>query len=52
MIGVPFRVTVGPKALARGAVELKARREPTARDLPLSDAVAHLAALVHEGSPA
>jgi prolyl-tRNA synthetase len=51
LIGVPWRVTVGPKALARGAVELKPRREPSATELPLGDAVARLTALVGEGSP-
>jgi prolyl-tRNA synthetase len=48
LIGVPLRVTVGPKALARGAVEVKARRESTAGELPLADAVARLAATVRE----
>jgi prolyl-tRNA synthetase len=52
LIGIPFRVTVGPKALARGAVELKARREPAAQELPLADAAARLAALVGAGSEA
>jgi prolyl-tRNA synthetase len=49
LIGIPFRVTVGPKALARGAVELKARRDSEVRELPLADAVAALTALVREG---
>ena len=42
----------GPKALARGAVECKARGESTAGELPLGDAVARLVALVREGHPA
>jgi prolyl-tRNA synthetase len=52
LIGVPFRITVGPKALARGAVECKARGESTAGELPLGDAVARLVALVRERHPA
>jgi prolyl-tRNA synthetase len=52
LIGIPFRVTVGPKALARGAVELKRRREPAAQELPLADAVARVVGLVGEGSEA
>ena len=51
LIGIPFRVTVGPKALARDAIECKARGESTAGELPLGDAVARLRALVHQ-SPA
>ena len=50
LIGIPFRVTVGPKALARGAVEFKPRREPAVQELPLDDAVDRLAGLVREGS--
>ena len=49
LIGIPLRVTVGPKALARGAVELKGRREASAREIPLDGAVAQLTALVREG---
>lgn len=50
LIGIPFRVTVGPKALARAAVEFKTRRETTVQEIPLADAVARLTALVREGS--
>jgi len=49
LIGIPYRVTIGPKALARGAVELKARRDATAQEVPLADAVTRLGALVAEG---
>jgi prolyl-tRNA synthetase len=49
LIGVPLRVTVGPKALARGAVELKGRRDATAQEIPFADAVERLTALVREG---
>ena len=52
LIGIPFRVTVGPKALARGAVELKARRDAAAQELPLADAAARLSALVGAGNAA
>jgi prolyl-tRNA synthetase len=51
LIGIPFRVTVGPKALARGAVEFKGRREAAVQELPLADACARLVAMVHDGSP-
>ena len=52
LIGIPFRVTVGPKALARGAVEFKPRRAAQAEELPLADAVGRLTALVRESDPA
>jgi prolyl-tRNA synthetase len=50
LIGVPYRVTVGPKGLDRGAVELKPRREAKASDLALDVAVGHLAELVRDGT--
>ncbi|MBI4514552.1 MAG: proline--tRNA ligase [Deltaproteobacteria bacterium] len=37
LIGVPLRITVGPKSLARGAVEFKHRREAQASELPVSE---------------
>ena len=49
LIGIPYRVTIGPKALARGAVELKARRDATAQEVPVADAVARVSTLVAEG---
>ncbi|MBX3025017.1 proline--tRNA ligase [bacterium] len=45
LIGIPYRVTIGPKALARGAVEFKPRRAAQAEEMPLHDAVGRLAAL-------
>jgi len=50
LIGIPYRITVGPKALARDAVEVKARRDPSAQEMPLADVVARMAALVRNGS--
>jgi prolyl-tRNA synthetase len=52
LIGIPYRVTVGPKALARSAVEFKPRRDTTAQDLPLADVVGRLTTLVAEGDRA
>jgi prolyl-tRNA synthetase len=34
LVGIPYRVTVGPKGLADGVVELRRRRDGAARDLP------------------
>ncbi len=49
LIGLPFRLTVGPKGLTRGAAEFKPRHSAQAEDLPLADAAARVAALVGEG---
>ncbi len=46
LIGYPLRITIGPRALDRGAVEVKPRTEATATEVPLTDAAAHVAAIV------
>ena len=43
LIGIPLRVTVGVKALARGNVELKARRANKAVEIPVAEAAARVA---------
>jgi prolyl-tRNA synthetase len=43
LIGIPLRVTVGPKALARGNVEVKARRADKAAEIPVGEAAARVA---------
>ena len=44
LVGIPYRVTVGPKGLADGVVELKRRRDGHTRDLE----VAHAAVVIAE----
>jgi prolyl-tRNA synthetase len=46
LIGYPLRITVGPRALERGAVELKARPATEAEEVPVDEAVARVAAIV------
>ena len=46
LIGLPVRITVGPRALARGCVELKPRGAPDAVEVPVGEAAARTAALV------
>jgi prolyl-tRNA synthetase len=46
LIGLPVRLTVGPRALARGCVELKARADATASEVPVGEAAARTAALL------
>ena len=43
LIGFPLRVTVGPKALARGNVELKARRADKAEEVPAAEVAGRVA---------
>jgi len=46
LIGLPVRLTVGPRALAKGCVELKARGDKEATEVPLGEAAARVATLV------
>jgi len=46
LIGLPVRVTVGPRGLARGMVELKRRADKDAVEVPVAEAAARAAALV------
>jgi prolyl-tRNA synthetase len=44
LVGIPYRVTVGPKGLGDGVVELKERKSGDSRDLE----VAHAALTIGE----
>ena len=46
LIGLPVRVTVGPRALARGCVELKPRAATEAAEVPVAEAASRIVALV------
>ncbi|HYR95709.1 MAG TPA: proline--tRNA ligase [Candidatus Binatus sp.] len=46
LIGLPVRVTVGPRALARGNVELKRRTDAPATEVPIAEAAQKAAAMV------
>jgi prolyl-tRNA synthetase len=46
LLGIPLRVTVGPKALARGNVELKERRAAKADEVGVADASGRIVGLV------
>jgi prolyl-tRNA synthetase len=46
LIGLPVRVTVGTRALARGCVEVKARAAAEAVEVPVSEVAARVAAQV------
>jgi prolyl-tRNA synthetase len=38
LVGIPYRLTVGPKGIADGVVELRTRRTGETRDLPIDRA--------------
>jgi prolyl-tRNA synthetase len=48
LVGIPFRVTVGPKGLASGTVELTVRRGLSTEEVPIEDVV-DVTGLVTEG---
>jgi len=49
LIGIPYRVTIGPKKLAAGQVEVKARNSKESLTLPLSEVDSFLTARIREG---
>ncbi len=52
LIGLPWRITVGPRGLKNGVVELTSRRTGTAEEMPPEEAVKHLARIYapHRGA--
>jgi len=48
LLGIPLRVTVGPKALARGNVELKARAADKAEEAPTAEVAGRIAGRVRQ----
>jgi prolyl-tRNA synthetase len=46
LIGLPVRITVGPRGLAKGSVEVKRRSEKQAVEVPVAEAAARAAAMV------
>ncbi|MGE0824728.1 MAG: proline--tRNA ligase [Candidatus Binatia bacterium] len=52
LLGIPFRVTIGAKSLARGMVELKRRTEKQNTEVALEHVVDTLTALNKEGTSA
>ncbi len=42
LVGIPYRVTVGPRGLAAGTVEINERASGITENVPVQDAVAHL----------
>jgi prolyl-tRNA synthetase len=49
LIGIPYRITVGPKKLAEGNVEIKSRQSREVSTLPVSEVEAFVMARIREG---
>ena len=45
LIGLPWRITVGPRGLKNGVVELTSRRTGESEELTAEDAVARIVAI-------
>jgi prolyl-tRNA synthetase len=48
LIGIPLRVTIGPRQLKEGKIEVKLRTEAEAKTLPVEGAVDHICGLLEE----
>jgi prolyl-tRNA synthetase len=46
LIGIPYRVTVGPRGLAEGIVEINHRASGTTDEVSVTEAVLHLVARI------
>ncbi|MDE0355544.1 MAG: proline--tRNA ligase [Deltaproteobacteria bacterium] len=51
LVGVPLRVTIGAKGLAKGNVELRWRGDGTTIDVPVDEAVERIGAALEDGRP-
>jgi prolyl-tRNA synthetase len=49
LIGIPYRVTVGPRGLADGVVEINERATGMTEPVPLQEAVSHLVGRIEAG---
>jgi prolyl-tRNA synthetase len=49
LIGIPYRVTVGPKRLAEGKMEIKNRRTGEISTMPVSEVAPFLVTRIREG---
>jgi prolyl-tRNA synthetase len=46
LVGIPYRVTVGPRGLASGAFELVTRSDGEVEEVPVGEAVDRLVSLI------
>jgi prolyl-tRNA synthetase len=48
LVGIPLRVTIGPKGLEKGGIELRWRCDGKTDEIPLGDAVQQIGALISQ----
>ncbi|MGH7946741.1 MAG: His/Gly/Thr/Pro-type tRNA ligase C-terminal domain-containing protein, partial [Opitutaceae bacterium] len=48
LVGIPLRITLGAKGLAKGCVEARRRREGTVEEIPLAEAAERIHPAVKE----
>jgi len=48
LLGIPYRITVGPKKLTEGKVEIKSRRSTKVETLPVAEVEANIVARINE----
>lgn len=51
LLGIPVRITIGEKKLAQGLIEVKARWDPQARDVPPANALGYIQTLLRGPFP-
>ncbi len=49
LVGIPLRVTIGARGLAKGRVELRWRKDGTTGEIPVDEAVARIVAALEDG---
>ncbi|MAG04420.1 MAG: proline--tRNA ligase [Acidimicrobiaceae bacterium] len=52
LVGIPLRITIGPRGIDNGLLELTVRATGEQEDLPVDDLVTRVVELVHEGRSA
>jgi prolyl-tRNA synthetase len=50
LLGIPYRITIGPKKLAEGKVEIKSRRSGEVTVLPVAEVETFIMARILEGT--
>jgi prolyl-tRNA synthetase len=51
LIGIPYRVTVGPRGVEQGIVEMTTRRDLSMEEVPIAEVAGKLAELVNLQTP-
>jgi prolyl-tRNA synthetase len=52
LVGIPLRVTIGPKTLEKGRVELRRRREGQTDEVPLGEVINKINSIISQSMQA